>query len=862
MSNVILLHNGVDRSEYFKGKLRVSPGGDGVVGGATIYLDQEAGGLDIRPMDEFKIYIPHNTTTNAGIAAKGRLFGGHALKRQTSNIGTTKTWAMPLADYNIILKRHRRRPATAYAVNISADTLDQQIIELFGILQGAAPSVQLDVVTGVALTTACPAVSFPGGHTWEWYLQQLLIAAHTADPAVFPAYYMAPDTTFGALEVFGPPKLNVYDAASPPSSSMTFSDTPSGGEKEVFEYFSRDTDATGMSQREESWWNGLVFTSTDTASQTNYPSPYEDVIAGTGHWTDGEVVNDTTSTNADEAQAAVDNRIRAKGAPRDSIKFATYERLIPGEYIDLEWSLEGIPAGTQYRIATASFEWEEPDVIYTTLTLNTRRLGLFDDGMEGFFAAPVEGDDIPPVAPADLDVTRNVYNTITGKADLTFAIDNTGASPDTTGYRIRGTVGGEYISEDVQLNLTPTLPFDPNEAYSFRVWAYDANNNISETYPAPGDPAITGTTAFPSVYDVLNGGFEETNLIDSTLPRYWTRVNSGSGTSTLTTVAAEGLKAAKLTTTALGTDKGGLLSDYVVARSVTTRSNVLRVIAKANASSTPLKYVLRYYDENLAPITATTGSKTTTTTYVEYSIVVPNVATAAFMKFEFYNDAAVARDVYIDGIRFKQQTITDDLEDDVITGDKVNPTLDLAGSTVSNLIMSNGLATNATSGFLYVGNTAGEPTGTPAAQGTAVPVVFDTSGVGFYAYLSGQWLQVGGQYDIHGYYIGMPPSGGCIYQFVVSSDSTHNFFLPDVLSGSSGYASVAPSDADAIFDIQVNGFSMWEMQIRQGDNYATFTNTGASGDTLILGTDVIRIIAPSPQDSTMEDVSWTLFGHL
>jgi hypothetical protein len=226
------------------------------------------------------------------------------------------------------------------------------------------------------------------------------------------------------------------------------------------------------------------------------------------------------------------------------------------------------------------------------------------------------------------------------------------------------------------------LSFAPNSAYSFRVWAYDYEGNISETYPAPANPAITGTTAFPNVYDVLNGGFEETDPADSTKPRYWTRTTATGGTATLTTVAAEGLKAAKLSTTGSLGSLAGLTCDYVVARSITTRNNSLRLMAKANTATT-LKYSIYYYDSALAQIgSPTTGTKTLTTTYVEYSIVVANVATAAYMKFYFYSDT-LNRDVYLDGVRFKQQTITDDLEDDIITGDKIPPTLTLTDQTIN-----------------------------------------------------------------------------------------------------------------------------------------------------------------------------------
>lgn len=493
MSNVLLFIDGVNRTEYFKPPLRVNPGGDGVIGNATIILEQEAGGLDIRPMMDVRVYVPFNTTTNAGVAAKGRLFGGVVAKRATTNNGTTKKWTLPCWDYNIILKKSYRRASSVNAVTLMADTLDDQIQELFDILQGAIPTVPINVTDGVALTTSMPAVSYPGGHRWEWYLQSLLRQAHIEDPSVFPSYYMAPNIGFGALENFGTPVLWVYDGANPPLSSVAFSDTPTGAEKDVFEYLTRDTDATALGQTQQSWWSGLVFSAEDTASIAAYPNIYDD--SGTG-WVDGEVINDTTSANADEAQAAVDALVAAKGAPRDGFKWVTYERLIPGEYVDLKWDLEGIPSMTQYRVAAATFEWEEPNVIKTTLTINTRRLGLFDDGTTGFFAPPIEGDDVPPLPASDFTVASNVYNQATGEADVTFDIDNTGGSPDTAGYKIiGGPTSAEVETFDVGLNLAPEFSLRPGISYSFRVVAYDNSGNQSETFPAPGDPALIFTTA-------------------------------------------------------------------------------------------------------------------------------------------------------------------------------------------------------------------------------------------------------------------------------------------------------------------------------------------------------------------------------
>lgn len=677
MSNVLLYIDGVDRTEYFRPPLRVNPGGDSVIGSATIQLSQQAGGLDLRPMMNVQIYVPFNTTTNAGIATKGRLFGGVISKRSTGNVGTTKTWSLPCWDYNIILKKHRRRAATVYAVTLTADTLQNQIIDLFAILQGAAPDVQLDVVSGVALTTSLPAVSYPGGHTWEWYLQQLLIATHTADPAVFPAYYMGVGTTFGSGDTFGPPVLWVYDGASPPASVVTFSDTPTGSEKSVFAQFTRDTDATVLNQVAQSWWNGTVRTATDTASQSNYPSPYEDFSGGTGFWTDGEVISDTSSANATEAQALVDNVIRAKGSPRDSFKWGTYERVMPGEYVDLEWTLEGIPPITKIRIASATFEWEEPNVIYTTLTANTRRLGLFDDGTTGFFASPIEGDDVPPLPPTSLAAT-SVYDQVAGQARNTLTWVQS-ASADAFRNVVYIRAHGSYY-EPFPLNglYTTYSYFAPaGSTYGAYVSTEDPSGNESE----PSN-IVTGTSAVPQVPYVLNGSFEELSPTDATLPRYWTRFNTGAGTSVSTTTAADGLRAAKLSTTG-GGDKGGLRSDFVIAHIIATKSNTLRVLAKASAG-TPLKYAIYFYDSALAQIgSPTTGSKSVTTTYAEYTVPIANVATAAYVRIELYNDAAATRDVFVDGVRWNPQASIDDIEDDAITGDKINPTVTLTDQQIS-----------------------------------------------------------------------------------------------------------------------------------------------------------------------------------
>lgn len=111
-------------------------------------------------------------------------------------------------------------------------------------------------------------------------------------------------------------------------------------------------------------------------------------------------------------------------------------------------------------------------------------------------------------------------------------------------------------------------------------------------------------------------------------------------------------------------------------------------------------------------------------------------------------------------------------------------------------------------------------------------------------------------YDVQGFVAGMPGD------FVIGGQhvAVRAFVLPSGLPGSQGYAAQSPHDGDALFDIQVNGVSYWTMTFPNGTNTATFTTTGAIGDTTINPGDLIQVLTSSPQDSRLADVSWTLFG--
>lgn len=310
-----------------------------------------------------------------------------------------------------------------------------------------------------------------------------------------PRYFMGMLTTFGVSETFGAPVLYVYDGLLTPTPSVSFSDVPTGGRKPPFGTFKRVEDASApVVQRQQSTWGSesFVTTSLNAAMQAQYPNPFinHGGASNTGYWM-AEPIQDTDSTSFAEAQAALDRVVAAKSIPRDTFTFDTYERVMPGDLIGLGWSLEGIPDDTPYRVAQVRISIEAPNNVLSKLTVNSRRLGLFDDGAEEILAPPIEGDHIPPLPPSAFSLTTNVYNPANRHADLTFLI-GASLSPDASGYQIVGRVNSLPFFQDVGASLTPTITLESGVAFSLKAQAYDNHRNFSETYPA--NP-IQGTTA-------------------------------------------------------------------------------------------------------------------------------------------------------------------------------------------------------------------------------------------------------------------------------------------------------------------------------------------------------------------------------
>lgn len=105
-------------------------------------------------------------------------------------------------------------------------------------------------------------------------------------------------------------------------------------------------------------------------------------------------------------------------------------------------------------------------------------------------------------------------------------------------------------------------------------------------------------------------------------------------------------------------------------------------------------------------------------------------------------------------------------------------------------------------------------------------------------------------YDIGGTLGGIPTGGSIILRYPLP----RAIRFPAGLSNSQGVAGTA-SGATATFSIRKNGTQFATMQFAAGISTATFT---AATATDFAAGDVLTIIAPSPADSTLSDVGFSL----
>src|SRR5687768_4990056 len=150
--------------------------GPGAAGTGTLYIDKDAGGLDLRTFEEVKVWRTFNDA-GAGVADHGRLFGGIVADRDTSHVRNIKTWQISVQSYGILLARIVRDAAAAQSISLTAGTFAAQIAQLVSIIQlngGGSVAKPIDATSQVAnLHGSMPAVTLPPGKSLGWYISTL-----------------------------------------------------------------------------------------------------------------------------------------------------------------------------------------------------------------------------------------------------------------------------------------------------------------------------------------------------------------------------------------------------------------------------------------------------------------------------------------------------------------------------------------------------------------------------------------------------------------------------------------------------------------------------------------------------------------
>lgn len=543
-----------DMSTHFK-DFHGNRTGPDAVGRGDLFLDKDAGGLDIVNGMRVQVWLPFNDA-GAGIAARGRWFDGLLIDKDTGAKVDTKTWQLVCADMNALFALIVRDVGSAKRVNIAAGSFAAQIAELVQILQyngHGSVALEIDATSDVSNLYALtmPALNLDSGHIFDWYLKQVYRSLYLLDPTVLPGHFMGNNTTFGVGDVFGPPSLHIYDKNLEPAPDWTFDET-----NILADTYRRRTSSAGMIQRRQSIYTaasgvGFVATHEVPASQATYPFLFVNHggAGGTGYLM-AEPIKDTESTTLAEAEAALALQVAPVAYPKETIDFVPVDGadfVEPGDVSDISWDLDGLAHAIK-RVASVDIKVESLDKLITNVQAGQRR-GRWYEATGGGAAAPEEGDAVPPDPPTDVvaDDTDGVYDPTTGFTNQPVSW-TASESSDVIGHRIYAVQGTYHwpttqipdkTVERTVIRLRPGIP------YAIRMTAYDSGGNESLPFPTPPDPAVTGTAAEPSPSAELYNPSHEIQAPYSDTPSIlmpdgWTPIETGGGDMRLSTTHVHG----------------------------------------------------------------------------------------------------------------------------------------------------------------------------------------------------------------------------------------------------------------------------------------------------------------------------------
>lgn len=481
------------------GGINLKPATQGRIGTATVRLYKKAGiPYLIQVAQVCRIYLKDTSTNRITF----RYFIGTVSRVRTGRIKGTniKTWDIDLQDANLAWAVNVTDAAYAPALHLSAATFTSQIIQLFDYF-GTGADVPIDASTYVPdlLSGATLDAKIYQGYTlWE-VLQDIFIRAKAINPALSPAATLRPEKAAPSLPgaSFGPPILDVWDRAIPRTPVKKFSDLPDGTHFAIVQdpEFSRVIEAALLvNYRESTAPSGRVYTYTDTASLASYKNPYS---GRHGKAWMAKPVQDSQSQSAAEADAKLKRLVQKTSQPRETVPFATWEPVYPGDPIALTWALEDL-AEAAYDVASVSISfkiWNKP--LYV-VEAGSVLLEAGDTGDNDILAAPHSGSGAAPNPPAAVAVSSNTFAESIGRSQIGITVSPS-PSADTDHYiaHIEWPGASRTYNMGKDSNNNPILVwlFDdlpPSTVVGIQAKTVDVNGNESD-YTVP----ISPTTASP-----------------------------------------------------------------------------------------------------------------------------------------------------------------------------------------------------------------------------------------------------------------------------------------------------------------------------------------------------------------------------
>lgn len=611
-------------------------GGPDRIALADLQLIKEGGGgYAILNRHQVKAYEWTSTNHNPSVGYISAVFFGGFINLPSTGRApgsTLKTWKLSVQDYNI-QKLRLVVPAAHALGRINAGTFANQIEQLFVKLQTGA-SLAFDYVSRVLNLTGATIlpVIYVNGKNLAHAMEAIFASARAVDPNLRPVFRLRPDPTVGsAITFWQTPLVDVWDSAAPPSSILTL-DEDTTTDILARDGYTRVLDSTDQVTKRQSMRKdtGRVSTYTATAAVAIWPNPCDP----NGAWWAEPFDTDVTSNAEQDAELLAD--VEGTANPRETLSLSTQRTPPPdgAEYLDVTLALEGLSAEL-YGVAGGSTDFvrrlapatDSPYLLTTRLDLGLPRVLLGQPG-GGSQRPPVIS--VPPDVPSALAAT-SVYNEDTGQAENTYTWTLPANLAGIIGYAVYETTDGltyrHYVAGVSATQLTTYV--NPSSIFTGVVRSV-GSNGLESVESAPYGPF---TSAAPP--RIRNGSFELPDPADVTLPRWWTRSNQGTGTSSRNAQhVTAGTWALKLIgSVGGGGGRGGMTSNRFSAPPATRLA--LEFNAMEDTAGVDVTVTFTFYDSSGALISAYGGPVFLTTDFVHYVFYADTPAATERVEVDF-----------------------------------------------------------------------------------------------------------------------------------------------------------------------------------------------------------------------------------